>query len=163
MSGLGRVVAGVRRVRVGVVGQLDASTRARRWGWFWEAFPDVGELTVVDLGGSEEFWRHAPVRPRRVVVVSGTEKPRRVLPWLEVAVGEPGEHVGAYDVAVCEGLPAADEGRLLAQSVRRLGRRYWVRSSAATGAQLGVWFPDAVVRRERRGGVTVSRIAAKPR
>lgn len=33
-------------------------------------FPDVADMRVVDLGGTVETWRRAPVRPREVVVVN---------------------------------------------------------------------------------------------
>lgn len=146
-----------------LVAQFDAVTRARRWELFREAFPDIGALRVVDLGGSEEFWRHAPVRPAHVAVVSSTGAPGRVLPWLDVVAGDPAAHTGAYDVAVCDQLPfVARES--VAQAVRRCGARYWVRCAASLQpAELRSLFPDAVLRRERRAGFTVSRIAAKPR
>lgn len=145
-----------------LVAQFDAVTRARRWELFREAFPDIDALRVVDLGGSEEFWRHAPVRPAHVLVVSPSGTPGTVLPWLAVAAGDPAAHSGAYDVAVCDQLPGhAPES--VAEAVRRSAARYWVRSASLEHAELRRLFPDAVLRRERRGPVTVSRIAAKPR
>ncbi|UGQ14492.1 hypothetical protein LO772_13425 [Yinghuangia sp. ASG 101] len=153
---MGRAVWGL------LVTQFDAVTRARRWELFREAFPDIDALRVVDLGGSEEFWRHAPVRPAHVVVVSASGTPGTVLPWLDVATGDPVAHTGRYDVAVCDQLPShAPESA--ATAVRRCAARYWVRSASLGHAELRRLFPDAVLRRERRGAVTVSRIAAKPR
>ena len=49
---------------------LGASARQRRWELFTDLFPDVARLRVVDLGGTVEAWRRAPVRPREVVVVN---------------------------------------------------------------------------------------------
>ncbi|MDI2126737.1 hypothetical protein [Yinghuangia seranimata] len=154
-----------------VAAQFDAATRARRWELFREAFPDIERLAVVDLGGTPEFWLHAPVRPARVEVVRADAKPQRVLGWLAVAVGEPaafgspGDEGTAYDLAVCDGLldatPPGARGAL-ARTVRGLAPRYWVRSEEARPAELAGLFPDAVRRRERRGGLTCSWVAAKP-
>ncbi len=157
----GRWRSAVRAARGLVVAQFDAVTRARRWELFREAFPDIDELSIVDLGGTEEFWRHAPVRPRRVVVVSSHGTPGRVLPWLDVVIGDPTAHTGAYDAAVCDQLQ--DMTPEFASAVRQSATRYWVRSASVRHADLQRLFPDAVLRRERRGGFTVSRIAAKPR
>ncbi|MGW0657811.1 hypothetical protein [Streptodolium elevatio] len=162
-----RVVRGAAgRFVVPVAAQFDASTRARRWEWFREAFPDIDKLRVVDLGGSVDFWLHAPVRPAHVEVVGIDAKPRRVLSWLELGVGDPVTYAGAYDVALCDGLFEVESGRrreALAGAVRGLASRYWVRAARVRRAELERLFPDAVVRRERRGGLVVSHIAAKPR
>lgn len=153
------------RFGASVAAQFDAATRARRWEWFREAFPDIDRLRVVDLGGSVDFWLHAPVRPAYVEVVGIDVKPQRVLAWLELAVGDPVTYAGAYDVALCDGLFEAEAARhaALADAVRGLATRYWVRAARAHRTELERLFPDAVVRRERRGGLTVSHIAAKPR
>ncbi|WP_436773399.1 hypothetical protein [Yinghuangia sp. YIM S09857] len=152
-----------------VAAQFDAATRARRWEWFREAFPDIDKLRVVDLGGSADFWLHAPVRPAHVEVVGADAAPRRVLSWLELAGGDPVTYApagaGAYDLVLCDGLLEADSGRreALAGAVRGLAARYWVRAAGVRRAELARLFPDAVLRRERRGGLVVSHIAAKPR
>ncbi|MCF2529986.1 hypothetical protein [Yinghuangia soli] len=164
----GKVRGAVAAVSRQFVAQFDAATRARRWELFREAFPDIGALRVVDLGGSAEFWLHAPVRPAHVDVVAQGVQARRVLPWLDVVAGDPVGHEGKYDLAVCDGLLDAsrgvvDERASVAWVVRNAAPRYWVRAGSASGRQLGQWFPDAVFRRERRAGVTVSWIAAKPR
>jgi hypothetical protein len=62
-----------KRVRERVVdspGSLGAQARMRRWEVFASLFPDVEQLRVVDLGGTVESWRRAPVHPREVVVVN---------------------------------------------------------------------------------------------
>jgi hypothetical protein len=52
---------------------LGERSRARRWEVFLRLFPDIGDMTVLDLGGTTEAWRRAPVRPRRLVVLNLTE------------------------------------------------------------------------------------------
>jgi hypothetical protein len=44
--------------------------RARRWEWFRSEFPDIGSMSVIDLGGTPEAWLRAPVRPASVHVVN---------------------------------------------------------------------------------------------
>jgi hypothetical protein len=52
---------------------LGARTRGRRWEVFRNAFPDVEDMAVLDLGGTAEAWRRAPVKPKSVVVLNLTE------------------------------------------------------------------------------------------
>ncbi|OBK44545.1 class I SAM-dependent methyltransferase [Mycobacterium sp. 1081908.1] len=49
---------------------LSGRARARRWQHFNSCFPSVSEMRVLDLGGTPESWRLAPVRPRSVVTVN---------------------------------------------------------------------------------------------
>ena len=52
---------------------LGATARARRWEVFRTAFPDIEQMAVLDLGGTAEAWRRAPVKPKSVVVLNLTE------------------------------------------------------------------------------------------
>lgn len=51
-------------------GSMSAKARDRRWRVFADAFPDVGEMTVLDLGGDVRAWRLAPVRPKHLVLLN---------------------------------------------------------------------------------------------
>jgi hypothetical protein len=65
-----------KRVRDRVVDgpqSLGAGARARRWDVFRSAFPDIEDMSVLDLGGTAEAWRRAPVTPKTVVVLNLTE------------------------------------------------------------------------------------------
>jgi len=42
----------------------------RRWQVFRCEFPTIESLRVLDLGGTVEAWRRAPVKPRHVTVVN---------------------------------------------------------------------------------------------
>jgi hypothetical protein len=49
---------------------LAGRARARRWRYFDERFPTISEMRVVDLGGTPESWRLAPVKPLAVTIVN---------------------------------------------------------------------------------------------
>jgi hypothetical protein len=49
---------------------LSGRARSRRWQYLVECFPAFSEMRVLDLGGTSESWRLAPVRPRQVTVVN---------------------------------------------------------------------------------------------
>ena len=61
-----------------------ARMRARRWEVFGTAFPDIGSMSVLDLGGTVEAWRRAQLRPRSVTVLNleepGTSNDPRLVP-----------------------------------------------------------------------------------
>lgn len=49
---------------------LSGRARARRWQRLVEVFPSLSEMRVLDLGGTPESWRLAPVRPKSVTTVN---------------------------------------------------------------------------------------------
>jgi Methyltransferase domain len=49
---------------------LAGRARARRWRHFNKSFPSLSHMRVLDLGGTPESWRLAPVRPKSVVTVN---------------------------------------------------------------------------------------------
>lgn len=51
-------------------GSLAHAARAKRWRMLLRCFPDLAEMCVLDLGGTPDAWRTAPVRPARVVIVN---------------------------------------------------------------------------------------------
>ena len=57
--------------------------RALRWEWVHEAFPEIGSMSVIDLGGTAESWLRTSIRPALVHIVnlepSSQEPPA---PWI---------------------------------------------------------------------------------
>ncbi len=86
-GGLGAGAA-VRRLLVDSPTSVGAGTRARRWNVIRESFPDLPDMTVVDLGGTVESWLRAPVRPARVTVVNLFEPGVTDEPWLTPVTGD---------------------------------------------------------------------------
>jgi hypothetical protein len=61
---------GIRRLLVDSPTSLGAKARMRRWEMFSNAFPTIEKLRVLDVGGTVEAWRRAPVKPRHVTVLN---------------------------------------------------------------------------------------------
>lgn len=133
-----------KRVRERVVdspGSLGAQARMRRWEVFAGLFPDVEQMRVVDLGGTVESWRRAPVRPREVVVVNLLEPGDADTPGLVPVLGDACraravlEDAGVdpvFDLVFSNSLLEHVGGHAnrcaLAGEVRALAPRHWVQT-----------------------------------
>lgn len=49
---------------------LSQRARARRWTHFQRMFPEISEMRILDLGGTPNSWRSAPVRPAAVTTLN---------------------------------------------------------------------------------------------
>lgn len=47
-----------------------ARLRKRRAHWLADTFPDLAQMSLIDLGGRVDTWEQAPVRPNHVHVVN---------------------------------------------------------------------------------------------
>ncbi|MEV1331000.1 class I SAM-dependent methyltransferase [Micromonospora costi] len=116
---------------------VGARRRARRAGWLADAFPDLAEMTVLDLGGRVESWSTVPVRPARVHVVNLEPLPAELPAWAEA------DHADAcelperilrrrYDLvfsnSVLEHVGGHERRRRMAEAVRALAPAYWVQT-----------------------------------
>jgi hypothetical protein len=68
-------------------GSLSARARARRWRVFVDAFPEIDQMTVLDLGGDVRAWRLAPVRPKRLILLNIFSQDVEE-DWITVLVGD---------------------------------------------------------------------------
>jgi hypothetical protein len=113
----------------------------RRWEVFTGLFPDVDRMRVVDLGGTVESWRRAPVQPREVVVVNllepGDDETSRLVPVLgdacrARAVLEESGIDPSFDLVFSNSLLEHVGGHAnraaLAEEVRALAPRHWVQT-----------------------------------
>jgi hypothetical protein len=62
--------------------------RARRWRWLLRTFPDLDQMSVIDLGGTLSTWQRAPVRAKHVHVVNISKPPTDIPDWAEVDRGD---------------------------------------------------------------------------
>ncbi|MEV4091108.1 class I SAM-dependent methyltransferase [Streptosporangium saharense] len=115
---------------------LGAKARARRWQWLARIFPDVGDMTVIDLGGTASAWLRSPVRPARVHIVNLSTPPADLPPWLSVENGDACDvrsatH-GRYDLvfsnAVIEHVGGHVRRERFAEAVYDLAERHWVQT-----------------------------------
>lgn len=65
-------------------GTVSSYFRARRWSELCRRFPNLAEMSVVDLGGYAWNWMEVPVRPKSVLVINlDDEKPGALPTWIE--------------------------------------------------------------------------------
>jgi hypothetical protein len=115
---------------------LAARTRLRRWERLHETFPDMGEMSVIDLGGVVTAWRSAVVRPARLTVVNLYKQPAER--GAEVLVGDacalPPELLRRqfdliYSNSVIDQVGGHYRRLQFAETVRRLGKRHWIQTA----------------------------------
>ncbi|MEX1140856.1 MAG: class I SAM-dependent methyltransferase [Thermoleophilaceae bacterium] len=115
---------------------LSGRSRARRWAALASAFPDLGEMRVVDLGGDVRAWGAAPVKPREVVAVNLFPQESGD-PTLRTVVGDacdlPDELRGerfdlAYSNSVIEHVGGHARRASFAEAVHSLAERHWVQT-----------------------------------
>ncbi|MFD2082578.1 hypothetical protein SAMN05421678_11125 [Actinopolymorpha cephalotaxi] len=127
----------LRRRFVDAPDSMGQRFRARRWQWLLETFPQLPEMSVVDLGGTADSWLRAPVRPAAVHVVNLEEPPADLPPWLRADLADacdlPGRIAATqYDLvvsnSVIEHVGGHHRRRRFAETVSGLADRYWVQT-----------------------------------
>jgi hypothetical protein len=125
-----------------VPGSLSSRFRAGRWQQFTLRFPDISDMTVIDLGGNVETWTAAPVQPKQVVTLnlSGAQTASPV-DWIEVRTGDacdPDAVVGEFDLvfsnSVMEHVGGHERRERFAETVSRLAPHHWIQTPNR-------WFP----------------------
>ena len=118
-------------------GSFAFRARARRWDRFATLFPDLADMSVIDLGGTAAFWQEVPVRPSHLTLVNPAATPDPSIGWAEVVIGDacdpPASVTGrtfdlAYSNSTIEHVGGHQRRRLFADVVQRLGRHLWVQT-----------------------------------
>jgi hypothetical protein len=135
------VASQLRRMFVDSPASLGAKARMRRWEMFRFAFPAIENLRLLDLGGTVETWRRAPVRPRQVTVLNLFEPGESDDDWIIPVTGDAcdaagalakAKHVTSFDVVFSNSLIEHVGGHArrleLASQVRQLAPRHWVQT-----------------------------------
>jgi hypothetical protein len=65
-----------------------ARRRRQRAAWLSETFPNLAQMSIIDLGGRVSTWERAAVRPKRVHVVNLEPPPAEIPEWAEVDHGD---------------------------------------------------------------------------
>jgi hypothetical protein len=111
--------------------------RIRRWQWFTETFPDLPEMSVLDLGGRVDTWERAPARAKHVHVVNLEPLPSELPTWAEAdradACALPGYIARRrYDLvfsnSVIEHVGGHERRLRFAEAARNLADAYWVQT-----------------------------------
>jgi hypothetical protein len=116
------------------------SARARQWRWeiFQDAFPQISELRVLDLGGTVHTWASAPVRPKSVLVVNlAADRWHGQLDTVTTRIGD-ACHLPAdltrdsFDLVFCnsvlEHVGGYHQRQALAETARSMAPLHWVQT-----------------------------------
>jgi hypothetical protein len=118
-------------------GSWGVRRRKRQANWLVETFPDLAQMSIVDLGGRVETWAHATVRPKHVHVVNLEPPPAEIPDWAEVDYGDPcalPAHIAVrrYDLvfsnSVLEHVGGHERRLRFAESVHLLAEAHWVQT-----------------------------------
>lgn len=114
-----------------------ARRRQRRAGWLAETFPDLAQMSVIDLGGRVSTWAQSAVRPKHVHVVNLEDAPADVPGWAEVDRGDAcalPRHIAnrRYDLvfsnSVLEHVGGHERRLRFAETVHALADAHWVQT-----------------------------------
>jgi hypothetical protein len=128
----------LRRRFVDAPDSLGAKARARRWQWFAANFPDLGEMSVIDLGGTASAWLRAPIKPAHVRIVNLGDAPGEDPPsWITFDTADACDLPSSirdtkYDLvfsnAVIEHVGGHYRRQQFADAVHELAPRHWVQT-----------------------------------
>ena len=116
---------------------LGGRTRNRRWRTFRAHFPDIESMSVVDFGGTVDYWTRSPVQPRSVHVLNLQEPPSSIPDWITVDVADATDpallsRAGAYDLvysnSVIEHVGGHARRTAFAANVGALAERHWIQT-----------------------------------
>ncbi|MFI6906827.1 hypothetical protein ACIBKY_36585 [Nonomuraea sp. NPDC050394] len=114
-----------------------AKARARRWRWVAESFPDLGQMNVIDLGGTATAWMRAPIKPAGVHVINLAHDDQELPSWLRTEVGDAcdlpkrilgGDYDLVFSNAVIEHVGGYARRQAFADAVHSLAGRFWVQT-----------------------------------
>jgi hypothetical protein len=131
---------GLRSIREHAVGGDDSWSgrrRAQRWNWLVETFPDLDQMSVVDLGGDPSTWTRSPVRPKHAHVINIEKLTPDVPDWIEVDYADAcalPERIASrrYDLvfsnSVLEHVGGHERRLRFAEAVHELAPAHWVQT-----------------------------------
>lgn len=114
-------------------GTFGDRARARRWAEFARTFPDIGELSVVDVGGEAQAWARSGLRPKRLVLLNVAEQ-EEMEPWMESLVADACDPppLDDFDLAYSNaviGHVGGHRRRVQYAATIRRHPRYWVQTA----------------------------------
>lgn len=116
---------------------LGGRSRKHRWKTFRDHFPEIDSMSVVDLGGTVDYWMRSPVQPRSVHVLNLQEPPSSIPDWITVDVADATDpallsRAGAYDLvysnSVIEHVGGHERRTAFAANVAALAERHWIQT-----------------------------------
>lgn len=131
------VLQSVRERAVDGADSWGGRSRARRWEWLVRTFPDLEEMSVIDLGGDPDEWLQSPKRPKTVHVLNIEPLERDVPDWMQFDFGDAcalPERIASrrydlvYSNSVLEHVGGHERRMRFAESVHALAPRHWVQT-----------------------------------
>ena len=131
---------GWNSIRTRLVGEDDswsARRRAERWAWFTRSFPDLDQMSVVDLGGVPHTWMQSPVHPKHVHVLNIEPLDPDVPDWIETDYADACDLPGAiasrrYDLvfsnSVLEHVGGHERRMRFAENAHKLADAHWIQT-----------------------------------
>jgi hypothetical protein len=115
-------------------GSVSANARERRWDAFRATFPDIAEMTVLDIGGDARAWRLSEVRPGHVTLLNiFAQDPEES--WMTGVSGDAcalpddlPEVDLVYSNSVIEHVGGHWRRERFAEGIRAAAARYWVQT-----------------------------------
>lgn len=126
-----------RRVLGGTPDSLGGRQRKERERWLAETFPDLAQMSVIDLGGRITTWQRAPVRPKHVHMVNMQPSQTDMPEWAEFDLGDAcalPAHIAArrYDLvfanSVIEHVGGHERRQRFADAVHQLSDAHWIQT-----------------------------------
>jgi hypothetical protein len=123
----------------GAGSSLSQRARDRRHRRLLESFPDLADMSVVDLGGTVDYWIRSGLRPARVVVVNlsdgALDRSDPSSEWITTRRGDACNFDGggeAFDLAfsnsVIEHVGGFVRRQQFADRIHELAPRHWVQT-----------------------------------
>jgi hypothetical protein len=118
-------------------GSIGERRRSKRWDWFAKTFTDIESMSVIDLGGTAEAWRRAPVRPASLHIINLELESAEVPAWIRVDRADACDlpaHIASrrYDLvfsnSVIEHVGGHSQRQHFADTIHTLADRHWVQT-----------------------------------
>jgi hypothetical protein len=116
---------------------LAARARGRRWERFEAIFPELADMSVIDLGGTVDFWASIPTRPAQLTLINPAAVADTRMEWAEVITGDACEPPPSldgrtfdlvYSNSTIEHVGGHLRRRRFAEVVDRMGDHFWVQT-----------------------------------
>lgn len=127
----------VRNRFVDAQGSVGERRRFKRWEWFARTFTYIDSMSVIDLGGTAEAWRRAPVRPASLHIINLEPEAAEIPAWIRVdradACDLPG-HIAStkynlvFSNSVIEHVGGHSQRQRFADTIHTLADRNWVQT-----------------------------------
>ncbi len=115
---------------------LAGRAREKRWQHLIDTFPSFSEMRVLDLGGTPQSWKLAPVKPKAVTIVN-LETHQSDSPAITSIAGDACDLPASvatekfdlvFSNSLLEHVGGHSQRQQLADNVHRLAARHWVQT-----------------------------------